>query len=566
MRTRLSRNNQVLALIAAMAAASFMVGAAVFFITDADAASVTSASARLVETRAAASRLAFALSAEQSSLDDVVLSGDSSTSIAFDAAVEREQAATRKLIELASDQPEVVRALATFEDASRDWRANLADQVVAAVRTGNDAVIADFRRNSVNDQARIDDALIQIENALRIADRDLVERQDAAAAVKTIGISAAFAFLLAAFGVALVIVRRFGRALERDAEHASVLNRFTEVTSFAGDDHEVASANLVALSRLVRPDASVTHILNRSLDRAVPEATTGDAIAEVLPLHALSRCAGVLRGTVYVTDDLADDLSVHCPIYPASSGTLACVPLISGESFGAVHLYWTRPNALPIQLRQGISRITEHAALAIGNRRLLAALHGQANTDARTSLPNSRAFDLSLETALAARANHEPLSVLMLDVDHFKQFNDRHGHPAGDEALKAFAGILRACMRDGDVAARYGGEEFAVYLPGIDRASALAIADRIRARTEATIISLAPGQTDRITISIGIASAPDDGADRITLPRLADEALYRAKESGRNRVMSMAGDDSTDSARGSAAAGAGPALLSPPDA
>jgi diguanylate cyclase (GGDEF)-like protein len=166
----------------------------------------------------------------------------------------------------------------------------------------------------------------------------------------------------------------------------------------------------------------------------------------------------------------------------------------------------------------------------------MAALHGQANTDPRTGLANSRAFDLALEGALSTRATHETLSVLMIDVDHFKQFNDRHGHPAGDEALRAFGGVLRSCMRDGDVAARYGGEEFAVLLRGVDASVASVVAERIRARTESTIIALAPGMTDRITVSIGIANAPDQGLDRVTLLRVADEALYGAKAAGRNRV------------------------------
>jgi diguanylate cyclase (GGDEF)-like protein len=239
---------------------------------------------------------------------------------------------------------------------------------------------------------------------------------------------------------------------------------------------------------------------------------------------------------MYVSDDLSDDLSVHCAVYPQRVGTLACIPLISGESVGAVHLYWARPRALPLAARPNIARITEHAAMAIGNRRLLAALHGQANTDPRTGLANSRAFDLAVEDALAARSIDETLSVLMIDVDDFKQFNDRHGHPAGDEALRAFGGVLRSCMREGDVAARYGGEEFAVLLRGVDASVASVVAERIRARTESTIVALAPGMTDRITVSIGIANAPDQGLDRVSLLRVADEALYQAKAAGRNRV------------------------------
>jgi diguanylate cyclase (GGDEF)-like protein len=92
-------------------------------------------------------------------------------------------------------------------------------------------------------------------------------------------------------------------------------------------------------------------------------------------------------------------------------------------------------------------------------------------------------------------------------------------------------------MRDGDLAARYGGEEFAVMLPRVDPATAVTIAERIRARTESTTMSLAPGITDRITVSIGVAAAPLQALERTSLLRIADEALYQAKAAGRNRVV-----------------------------
>jgi len=119
---------------------------------------------------------------------------------------------------------------------------------------------------------------------------------------------------------------------------------------------------------------------------------------------------------------------------------------------------------------------------------LLAALQGQASTDARTGLANSRAFDRALENALASRTADEPIAVLTLDLDHFKDFNDHHGHPSGDEALRTFAEVLRSCMCDGDLAARYGGQGFAVKLPKVDLAAAVTIAQRIRSRTESTIV------------------------------------------------------------------------------
>jgi diguanylate cyclase (GGDEF)-like protein len=539
----ISKNTRVLGLIGLMAAASFTVGGLVSVITSGDSTKLDAATARLALLRATDANLKDITNLQQAALDDYVFSHSSTTLHRFNVAVAGERTALDAVREQDVGNPEIVAALETVVASSVDWRGRVAIPAITAVGLGDTVALDAFAANAGTDHLAVDAAESSVATTLDSAGRSLVAQASINGQVQIVGIAIAFGFLAVAFGVAMVVVRRFGHALERDARDASVLNRFTEVTSFATEDRSVAAANLIALTRLAGPDAAVTHIFNRSMDRAVPEAAMGGAVAEVLHLHSLSACAGLLRGTMYVNDDMADDLGVHCPVYPATVGTLACIPLISGESVGAVHLYWQRPNALPLERRPSIARITEHAALAIGNRRLLAALHGQANTDARTGLANSRAFDLALEGALSARVGTETLSVLMLDVDHFKQFNDRHGHPAGDEALRVFADVLRSCMREGDVASRYGGEEFAVLLPGLDGSVATAIAERIRARTEATLISLAPGLTDRITVSIGVANAPDQALDRVTLLRLADEALYRAKERGRNLVVASGGHD-----------------------
>ena len=100
----------------------------------------------------------------------------------------------------------------------------------------------------------------------------------------------------------------------------------------------------------------------------------------------------------------------------------------------------------------------------------------------------------------------EPSGVLMIDVDHFKDFNDRFGHAAGDEALRVLAAVLRGQVRDKDIVARYGGEEFVVYLPKVDMLGAADVAERIRRGVEGTIIGVRPGETARITVSVGVAS------------------------------------------------------------
>jgi diguanylate cyclase (GGDEF)-like protein len=325
------------------------------------------------------------------------------------------------------------------------------------------------------------------------------------------------------------------------AHESAIVNQFTELTALTEDDFALSEATLATLDELVHPSDATLHVSNQSQDRAVPQATLGGREGAVLSLHELGRCPAVRRSSLYVTGDVASRLAYRCPVYPVESGTLACVPLVAlGETVGAAHLHWARSRELSLTTRLAITRVGEHSALSIANRRLLLALRGQANTDARTGLTNSRAFDESVQRRLSARGMADKAAILMLDLDHFKEFNDRFGHPAGDEALRVFAHLLASSIREPDLAARYGGEEFAVYLSGAGAAEAAEVAERIRERTETTIIPLAPGKTGRLTVSIGYAVAPDDGDERVLLLKAADDALYRAKLAGRNRVVGRA--------------------------
>jgi diguanylate cyclase (GGDEF)-like protein len=125
----------------------------------------------------------------------------------------------------------------------------------------------------------------------------------------------------------------------------------------------------------------------------------------------------------------------------------------------------------------------------------------------------------------------------MLDVDHFKQFNDTFGHPSGDEVLRQLARVLADTRRANDVVARYGGEEFAVILVDTAKFTAAKVAERVRERVFANDFSEAAPKAGRLSISVGVATFPDDGTDAEALVRSADTALYAAKRSGRNRVV-----------------------------
>ena len=537
MRHGISRNSRFLVAIAGMTALAILVVGFAYAFTESERLDIQHDSRQTGDLWAATARLAGAVDSQESAIHHYLLSTDPQAVSRFEAAIVDEAAVTAQMRAGTVELPSLDRALTELENATATWRSSFARPAIAAVEAGGGTALAPFTQGSSADEDPVNGALAELTVQLNLAEGDLRLREDALSVTRTAATAFGLGVLVLSALLSLWLVRRFGRALEKDALRSGILNQFTEAISFAGDDTAVAKANLEALVLLVHPDAGVTHLLNHSQDRAVPEAIVGGAVAEVLSLKTLATCAGMIRGSMYVSSDLAAPLSVHCPIYPAERGTVACVPLVSGETIGAIHLYWERPRALPVEIRRSVAQFVAHAALAIGNRRLLRALQGQASTDARTGLANSGAFDRALENALGSRTADEPIAVLMLDLDLFKDFNDRHGHPSGDEALRTFAEVLRSCMRDGDLAARYGGEEFAVMLPRVDPATAVTIAERIRARTESTIMSLAPGITDRITVSIGVAAAPIQALERSSLLRIADEALYQAKADGRNRVV-----------------------------
>jgi diguanylate cyclase (GGDEF)-like protein len=162
--------------------------------------------------------------------------------------------------------------------------------------------------------------------------------------------------------------------------------------------------------------------------------------------------------------------------------------------------------------------------------------------DGLTGLFNLRHFRhiLNEELSRAERYSRQ-LCLVMIDVDHFKNYNDTHGHPAGDEVLKALAGILNKRLRDVDRSARYGGEEFLVLLPETDLEKGRTVAEDLRVQMEEYPFRGRESQPfGKVTISLGVAAFPQDGPDADTLIKVADDALYRAKNRGRNRVVCAA--------------------------
>jgi two-component system, cell cycle response regulator len=187
-----------------------------------------------------------------------------------------------------------------------------------------------------------------------------------------------------------------------------------------------------------------------------------------------------------------------------------------------------------------VERFASHGALALRNAWLLEQVRAMASTDGLTGIANRHTFDetLAREISRASRAG-EDLSLVLMDIDHFKKLNDTYGHQTGDDVLRRVAATLKVTARIYDTPARYGGEEFGVVLPRTAADDAEMVADRLREAIGGS------GDDPAVTVSAGIATFPLDAADGATLVGAADEALYASKHGGRNQV--------TRSSRGAAA-------------
>jgi diguanylate cyclase (GGDEF)-like protein len=222
-------------------------------------------------------------------------------------------------------------------------------------------------------------------------------------------------------------------------------------------------------------------------------------------------------------------------VYIMMTGFGTMETAIEAMKLGAVD-YLPKPFQLDL-LRLVVTRALEKRQLVA--RAKQADVYEQlAHTDGLTELYNYRFFHQLLGIELSrARRFRRPLTLIMLDVDHFKSYNDLHGHQAGDWALRQLARLLKRSSRSYDLVARYGGDEFAIILPETGKNTAMEVAERIRSSVAETPIDgghLAPEH--HVTASLGIASFPDDAADESELIRQADGALYHAKARGRDRL------------------------------
>jgi diguanylate cyclase (GGDEF)-like protein/PAS domain S-box-containing protein len=294
------------------------------------------------------------------------------------------------------------------------------------------------------------------------------------------------------------------------------------------------------MPRFFPDDAGALYMLNTSRNLFEAVASWGQG-AELSLVFAPDECWSVRRGRLHRVDNPQEILLCR-HVSEAIPGGYLCVPLIAqGETLGVFHIRLGTPAEeqaaeLAVAKEQLALTVAEDMALALANLKLRETLRSQAIRDPLTDLFNRRYMEETLERELTrVKRQGAPLGMIMLDLDHFKQYNDTYGHSAGDDLLSALGSLMKSQIREEDIACRYGGEEFLLILPGSSMEVTLERAEILRQAVKEMHLryrSLKP-----ITLSLGVAAYPDHGDIGLEIIQAADGALYRAKQAGRDRVM-----------------------------
>ena len=309
---------------------------------------------------------------------------------------------------------------------------------------------------------------------------------------------------------------------------------------------EEAGAVVARFAVLLFPGASGGAYMHISGDDTLLAVVRWGAagIPESLPA---TDCWALRRGKTHLVLDPADPL--RCPHTAGTpEGASICVPLAAhGETLGLLHLACSGaclPGGADVHEREHLAEaLAAQIGMALANLRLRESLHQQSIRDPLTGLYNRRYLEGALPRELSrAGRGGRPLAVFMLDVDHFKLFNDNHGHDAGDAVLRALGKALRESCRQGDIACRFGGEEFTLILPDADEHAAREWAERLLLRVRMLEAKADGKPLPKITISLGLALYPQHGDDGETLMQAADLALYDAKHTGRDRLAVAGGE------------------------
>jgi diguanylate cyclase (GGDEF)-like protein len=330
-------------------------------------------------------------------------------------------------------------------------------------------------------------------------------------------------------------------ALEDRAHESELLTSARDELQLCVDVQQVYLSAANSISRLLAGTSGSLCIINnsRQLVEVVSgwQGTAGESAVE--DFHPPESCCGLRSGQPRWRQPGVSE--IHCSHFSGEvPERYLCKPISAhGNTLGMLYVQLDSEAALLAvnERMDGLRQLVQLTGMAIATLNLRTKLENQSIRDGLTGLFNRHFMQISLERELSRAARRKQvLAVFMLDLDHFKKFNDTFGHAAGDTVLKGVAEIFRTSIRAEDIACRYGGEEFTIMLPDVTPAIALERAESIRRAVATLVLPLERESSAEITVSIGVALYPEDGESAEVLLRRADMALYRAKRLGRNQV------------------------------
>jgi diguanylate cyclase (GGDEF)-like protein len=426
---------------------------------------------------------------------------------------------------LSTGDAPLLQALDEQAQLSRMWHAAVAAEIARLRATGRrpSTEAAVFQKSNMDDFRQL--------NSLFLT--QLAMRRDRALSNTTwlaVAVAVALSIVLAITGMLLLrwTTRHESRRLKRQQELRELLQ--------VSDSEEESQLLLIRhVERIVPGSAAAVFNRHNSDDRLEPRLSEAAAQTPLsdLDTEALKprSCMAVRLSRSYVQRPDAQPL-LRCEACGKIAADLVCEPLlVGGQVIGSVLV--TRERTIgPAELALVRDSVVQ-AAPILANQRNLGLAEHRAASDALTGLPNRRAADETIKRMVAnAGRTVTPMSVVLIDLDHFEQVNNLYGHEQGDTALATVGQTLAASVRASDFAARYGGEEFVLLLPDTDRGGAVEVAEKLRRSIERAEIR----GIGALTASFGIAALPADAVEPEDLLRRADRALYSAKAHGRNRV------------------------------
>ena len=339
--------------------------------------------------------------------------------------------------------------------------------------------------------------------------------------------------------------KRAEESLQQRNAELLALNRMSDEFQACHTEAETYAVVAETCQALFPADAGVLYITDAART-SLTLAAAWNAPAPAPPVLCVDACLSFGRQKMYLVEEPADEpLCGHLDAFPQHG--YVCVPIRTPEQIlGILHLafgsggadFFEEESRRQHNAKQiVVTRVTEHYALVLTNLRLRETLRLEAIRDPLTGLYNRRYMEESLEReAQRTRRRGTSMGIIMVDIDHFKQLNDTHGHEAGDVVLRELGALFRRHTRSEDTACRYGGEEFLLIMPEVQLEIARQRAEELRVIVADCLRIRWREQTLSVTISIGVAALPAHGFSITEVLKAADDALYQAKANGRNQV------------------------------